>query len=46
MSISGWKFAMEAEMSALFENATWYLVTRPLRKTTVGCRWVYCEVFA
>ena len=28
-------------MSALFENATWYLVTRPLRKTTVGCCWVY-----
>ena len=41
MSISGWKSAMEAEMSALFENATWYLVTCPLGKTTVGCCWVY-----
>ena len=28
-------------MSALFENATCSLVTRPLGKTTVGCRWVY-----
>ena len=41
MSISGWKFAMEAEMFALSKNATWSLVTRPPRKTTVGCRWVY-----
>ena len=37
MSISGWKSAMEAEMSALSENATWSLVTRPLGKTIVGC---------
>ena len=28
-------------MSALSKNATWFLVTRPLRKTIVGCRWVY-----
>ena len=28
-------------MSALSENATWSLVTRPLGKTNVGCRWVY-----
>ena len=41
MSISGWKSAMEADMSALSENATWFLVTRPPRKTIVGCRWVY-----
>ena len=41
MSISGWKSAMEAEMFALSKNATWSLVTRPLGKTTVGCRWVY-----
>ena len=41
MSISGWKSAMEAEMSALSENATWSLVTRPPGKTIVGCRWVY-----
>ena len=37
MSISGWKFAMEAKMSALSENATWSLVTRPPGKTIVGC---------
>ena len=28
-------------MSTLSENATWSLVTRPLGKTIVGCRWVY-----
>ena len=37
---------MKVEMSALSENATWSLVTCPPRKTTIGCRWVYCEVFA
>ena len=41
MSILGWKSAMEVEMSALSENVTWSLVTRPLGKTIVGCRWVY-----
>ena len=28
-------------MSTLSKNAIWYLVTRPPRKTTVGCHWVY-----
>ena len=32
---------MNEEMTALSENATWSLVTRPLEKTIVGCRWVY-----
>ena len=41
MSISDWKSTMEAEMSALSENATWSLVTHPLGKTTDGCHWVY-----
>ena len=41
MFSSGWKSAMEAEMSTLSENTTWSLVTRPPRKTIVGCRWVY-----
>ena len=41
MSISGWKSTIEAKMSALSNNAIWYLVTRPPRKTTVGCHWVY-----
>ena len=41
MFISGWKSAMEAEMSALSQNATWSLVTRSQEKTIVGCRWVY-----
>ena len=40
MSISGWKSAMEAEMSALSKNATWFLVTRPPGKlllVVIGC---------
>ena len=41
MSIPGWKSAMEAEMSTLSRNATWSLVTHPLGKIIVGCRWVY-----
>ena len=41
MSISGWKSAMEAEMPALSKNATGSLVTRPPKKTIVGCCWVY-----
>ena len=41
MSISGWKSAIEPEMSALSENATWSLVSLPPGKTTVGCHWVY-----
>ena len=28
-------------MFALSENATWSLVTHPLGKTIVDCRWVY-----
>ena len=32
---------MNEEMTALSENATWSLVTRPPEKTIVGCRWVY-----
>ena len=41
MSIFGWKSAMEADMYALSENATWFLVTCPPGKTIVGFRWVY-----
>ena len=41
MSILSWKSTMEAEISTLSENTTWSLVTRPPRKTIVGCRWVY-----
>ena len=28
-------------MSALSENATWSLITRPRGKTIVGCHWVH-----
>ena len=36
-----WKSAMDDEMKALVRNQTWVLVKLPLRKRTVGCRWVY-----
>ena len=37
----GWKQAMIDEMKTLENNDTWELVTLPLGKKTVGCRWVY-----
>jgi hypothetical protein len=38
---SRWTQAMAAEMEALEKNATWELVSLPVGKSTVGCRWVY-----
>ena len=32
---------MFEELQALAKAQTWDLVTLPLRKTVVGCRWVY-----
>ena len=32
---------MDEEMSALYKNQTWELITLPSRKQTVGFRWVY-----
>ena len=39
--MSGWKHAMDEEMSALHKNQTWELTALPSGKQTVGCRWVY-----
>lgn len=38
---SRWTQAMTAEMEALEKNATWELVSLPVGKSTVGCRWVF-----
>ncbi|EOY08714.1 Cysteine-rich RLK (RECEPTOR-like protein kinase) 8, putative [Theobroma cacao] len=36
-----WKEAMIEEMKALVKNETWELVTPPLGKKPVGCKWVF-----
>ena len=40
-SHSGWKQAMVEEMTALHSTDTWDLVTLPIDKFLVSCRWVY-----
>ena len=32
---------MVEEMDALYSNGIWELVTLPLDKSFIGCRWVY-----
>ena len=32
---------MKEELDALFKNYTWDLVTLPLGKSVVGCKWIY-----
>ncbi|RVX16137.1 Retrovirus-related Pol polyprotein from transposon RE1 [Vitis vinifera] len=41
LSHPGWRQAMVDEMTTLHSNGTWDLVSLPLGKSTVGCRWVY-----
>ena len=41
LSHPGWKQAMAEEIDALYSNGTWELVTLPLGKSHIGCRWVY-----
>ncbi|XP_058006046.1 retrovirus-related Pol polyprotein from transposon RE2 [Hevea brasiliensis] len=36
-----WKAAMVEEMKALAKNETWELVTFPMGKKSVGCKWVF-----
>jgi Reverse transcriptase (RNA-dependent DNA polymerase) len=38
---SQWIKAMNEELEALNRNKTWELVELPIRKKTIGCRWVY-----
>ena len=32
---------MKEELDALSKNHTWDLVTFPLKKSMVGCKWIY-----
>ena len=36
-----WQIAMKEELDTLFKNHTWDLVTLPLGKSVVGCKWIY-----
>jgi len=46
MSIPSCKSAIEAKMSALSQNVTWSLVTRPPGKLLLVVVGFYCEVLA
>ncbi|KAK8956599.1 hypothetical protein KSP39_PZI000178 [Platanthera zijinensis] len=37
----GWRAAMEEEMSALWSNQTWSVVSLPPGQKPVGCKWVF-----
>ncbi|XP_057994504.1 uncharacterized mitochondrial protein AtMg00820-like [Hevea brasiliensis] len=41
LSHPGWCDAMREEMEALETNGTWYLVSLPIGKKVVGCKWVF-----
>ena len=41
LSHPGWRQAMIDEMCALQNSGTWKLVSLPLGKSVVGCRWIY-----
>ena len=41
LSHSGWKQAMVEAITALHSTSTWDLVTLPVGKSPIGCRWVY-----
>jgi len=36
-----WVQAMKEEMNALKKNNTWEVVTLPMGKKPIGCKWVY-----
>ncbi|XP_070054707.1 uncharacterized protein [Nicotiana tomentosiformis] len=36
-----WQAAMNQEFQALYENKTWDLVSLPIGKKAIGCKWVY-----
>jgi histone deacetylase 1/2 len=36
-----WIKAMQEEYNALLKNNTWSLVTPPVHKSPIGCKWVF-----
>ena len=36
-----WREATENEYKALIENETWELVTPPINRKPIGCKWVF-----
>ena len=41
MTHSGWQQAMQQELQALHDTQTWTVVTLPLGKKPIACKWVY-----
>ena len=41
MNSSGWREAMQKEISALEDNRTWVMTDLPPGKKALGCKWVY-----
>ncbi|KAA0033069.1 Cysteine-rich RLK (RECEPTOR-like protein kinase) 8 [Cucumis melo var. makuwa] len=41
LSHPGWQNAMIEEMTALDDNDTWDLVSRPAGKKAIGCKWCF-----
>ena len=41
MKFSGWREAMQKEISALEDNCTWVMTDLPPGKKALGCKWVY-----
>ncbi|VFQ60815.1 unnamed protein product, partial [Cuscuta campestris] len=41
LSHPGWRTAMIEEMKALEQNHTWSLVSLPIGKKSIGCKWVF-----
>lgn len=41
-----WRQAMHEELTAMEDNHTWSIVSLPLGKHSIGCRWVYKTKFA
>jgi len=37
----GWHVAMDKEIQALLDNDTWDIVSLPMGKKPIGCKWVY-----
>lgn len=36
-----WLVSMEEEMQSLHKNKTWEVVSLPIGKSAIGCKWVY-----